>query len=582
MLTELRITNFAIIEDLELTFADGLTTFTGETGAGKSIIFDAIEALVGARTDITNIRVDSERAQLEAVFKLDDHNRAAIQAILAAEDLLDDPEYVVLGRELRRQGRTVARINGITVNVSLLRQVGSFLVDIHGQSEHLSLLNVRQHLTLLDRFAASQESLQAYQAVYQQLRQTLRDLSALQKAEADAQQRIDLLKFQIEEIDSAKIEPDEETDLKEERNRLANAENLAELGRTAVNLLDEGDTEVPAVSDLLGEVVNALEALSKIDPARQTLTDQVETIAVQVEELSRDLRDYLEEVEPNPHRLEQLEERLELLRNLKKKYGGSLESVLAHAERARADLDQIEHAEERIADLKQQAAELMRQLVQQGESLSQQRHEAGKKLGKAVENELADLSMAGARFEVGFAYQPDPKGVTLSTGERIHFDETGFDQVEFLIAPNPGEGLKPMVKIASGGETARLMLALKRVLAQADDIPTLIFDEIDQGIGGRVGYVVGEKLWQLGRQHQVLCVTHLPQLAAFGDQHYKVRKAIASGRTQTLVEKMEDKERLVELAQMLGVVSETHLTAAAETLNTAQQRIRAYQLFGNQ
>jgi DNA repair protein RecN (Recombination protein N) len=582
MLTELRITNFAIIEDLELTFADGLTTFTGETGAGKSIIFDAIEALVGARTDITNIRADSDRAQLEAVFRLDEHNRKSIHAILEAEDLMDDPDYVVLGRELRRQGRTVARINGITVNVGLLRQVGAYLVDIHGQSEHLSLLDVRQHLTLLDRFATSHENLEAYQTVYFQLRQVLKDLADLQKEEADAQQRIDLLKFQVEEIEAAKIIPDEEEELKEERNRLANAENLAELGRTAFNLLDEGDAEVPAVSDLLGEVVNALEALSKIDPARQSLTDQVESISVQVEELSRDLRDYLEEVEPNPRRLEQLEERLDLLRNLKRKYGGSLESVLAHAEKARQDLDKIEHAEERIADLKKQAGDLIRQVMQRGEILSQQRQEAGKKLGSAVENELADLSMAGARFEVGLSKQPDSKGLALSTGERIRFDENGFDQVEFLIAPNPGEGLKPMVKIASGGETARLMLALKRVLAQADDIPTLIFDEIDQGIGGRVGYVVGEKLWQLGRQHQVLCVTHLPQLAAFGDHHYKVRKSIADGRTQTIVEEMQNKERLIELAQMLGVVSETHLTAAEETLKTAQQRISAYQLFGNQ
>ncbi len=352
MLTELRITNFAIIEDLELTFADGLTTFTGETGAGKSIIFDAIEALVGARTDIANIRAELDRAQLEAVFQLDEHNRKSIHTILETEDLMDDPDYIVLGRELRRQGRTVARINGITVNVSLLRQVGAFLVDIHGQSEHLSLLDVRQHLTLLDRFATSQENLQAYQTVYFQLRQVLKDLANLQKEEADAQQRIDLLKFQAEEIESAKIIPDEEEELKEERNRLANAENLAELGRTAFNLLDEGDAEVPAVSDLLGEVVNALEALSKIDPARQSLTDQVESISVQVEELTRDLRDYLEEVEPNPRRLEQLEERLELLRNLKRKYGGSLESVLAHAQKARQDLEKIEHAEEQIADLK--------------------------------------------------------------------------------------------------------------------------------------------------------------------------------------------------------------------------------------
>lgn len=582
MLTELRITNFAIIEELELIFGNGLITFTGETGAGKSIIFDAIEALVGARTDLTNIRAGTDRAQLEAVFQLNDHNRQAVHAVLEAENLMDDPNYVVLSRELRSQGRTVARINGITVNVSLLKQIGSYLVDIHGQSEHLSLLDVRQHLTLLDRFAASMDVLSAYQEVYQELRTVLKELSDLQKKEAESQQRIDLLRFQVEEIEAAKLVPGEEPELKEERNLLANAENLAELGRNAFTLLDEGDAEIPAVSDLIGQVVHALDSLVKIDPARESLSEQANSIAVQVDELARELRNYLEEVEPNPRRLEQVEERLELLRNLQRKYGGSLEAVVAYAQKTHHELDQIEHAEERIADLKKQAAELMHKVVQAGELLSARRQEAAKVLSTAVEKELADLSMAGARFEVGLTRQPDPKGLAVSDGERIRFDENGFDQAEFLIAPNPGEGLKPMVKIASGGETARLMLALKRVLAQADDIPTLIFDEIDQGIGGRVGYVVGEKLWQLGRQHQVFCVTHLPQLAAFGDSHFKVKKHVEEGRTQTRVESLQNEDRLIELAQMLGVVSETHLTAAEETLKTAQERISAYQLFGNQ
>ena len=582
MLTELRITNFAIIEELELNFGTGLVTFTGETGAGKSIIFDAIEALVGARTDIANIRAGTERAKLEAVFELNEHNKPLINAILEEEDLLDDPNYVVLGRELRKQGRTVARINGNTVNVSLLRTVGAYLVDIHGQSEHLSLLNVNQHLTLLDRYAGTNSALSDYQRAFIALRSVLKDLNDLQKKEADAQQRIDLLRFQVEEIDAARVVVDEEEALKEERNRLANAENLAELGRTAYNLLNEGDPEMPAISDLLGQVVHALDSLSKIDAARSNYAEQANNLAVMADELGHDLRDYLEEVEPDPRRLEEVEERLELLRSLKRKYGGSLENVLAFAEKARSELDQIEHAEERLIELKKEAAELMRAVAKHGEALSKQRQEAAKTLGAAVEKELGDLSMAGARFEVGLTHHPDPKGLALSSGDRVRFDERGFDLAEFLIAPNPGEGLKPMVKIASGGETARLMLALKRVLAQADDIPTLIFDEIDQGIGGRVGYVVGEKLWQLGRQHQVLCVTHLPQLAAFGDMHYKVKKLVSDGRTQTSVEVLKDDARLVELAQMMGTVSETHLTAAQETLKTAQSRMSAYELFGSQ
>ena len=574
MLTELHIPSFAIIDQLELHFPAGLVIFTGETGAGKSIILDAIEALVGARAETTSIREGAERASLEAIFRLNEHNRAAINQMLSEEDLLDDPDFVTLGREIRREGRTVARVNGRSVNVGLLREIGSQLVDIHGQSEHLSLLNVKKHLSLLDRFAVTSGLLEDYQSSYRNWYAIRRELDQLRKLERDADRRMELLSFQIEEIEAAKPVVDEEQELKDERNRLANAENLAEYGRTALVLLDEANPEMPGISDLVGQVLHALHGLTRIDGSQANLAEQADSLAVLVNELSRDLRNYLDQIEYNPRRLEAVEERLEVLRTLQRKYGGSIEAVLAYAITGSEELEQITHATERIEELSGQEENIRGELLQKALRLSEQRKHSAATLSVAVEKELMDLSMQGARFEVSFATQVDPHGLLLKNGETIRFDENGIDEVEFLIAPNPGEGLKPMVKIASGGETARLMLALKRVLAQADEVPTLIFDEIDQGIGGRVGFVVGEKLWHLARNHQVLCVTHLPQLAAFGDQHLQVLKQVQDGRTLTLVETLGLEGRRKELAQMLGAISESHLTTADETLRTAQERIR--------
>lgn len=578
MLKELRITNFAIIDHLELAFQEGLITFTGETGAGKSIILDAIEALVGSKTDANSIRAEAEKAQLEAVFQIPAANQAAVLAILERESLLDEEakEFVTISRELRREGRTVARINGQSVNISLLRELGSQLVDIHGQSEHLSLLNIRNHIRLIDRFAGDETTLLQYKNDFRHLRKIQRELDSLHQQERDAEKRIELLNFQADEIESAKLIVGEDLELKEERNRLANAEGLAEMSRTAIALLDEGEPEMPNIRDLVGQLVNALGTLAKIDPSQNEMLVQGQNIAVTVDELSRDVQDYMEQIEYNPRRLETIEQRLELLRNLERKYGGSIDRVLDYAVRARQELENIAHSSERIAELEEEEKTIRLGMSKTAQYLSQARKASAQKLGEAVENELSDLSMPGARFEVGFSMQPEADGLILDNGTSVRFDETGIDLVEFLIAPNPGEGLKPMVKIASGGETARLMLALKKVLAQADEIPVLIFDEIDQGIGGRVGFVVGEKLWQLARAHQVLCVTHLPQLAAFGDVHYRVEKEVKNGRTQTIVNLMQKENRLHELAQMLGAISETHLTTAEETLRVAQQKTMTY------
>jgi DNA repair protein RecN (Recombination protein N) len=572
MLTELRIENFAIIQALDLEFKPGLITFTGETGAGKSIILDAITAVVGGRTDPTMIRAGAERASVEATFTLNEANRAPLTEILTREDLLDDPNYLTLTRELRREGRSTARVNGRNASINLVREIGEYLIDIHGQSEHLSLLNVRQHLHLLDRYAATEVELSEYRKVYDQLVALRRELNQLRQAEQDAERRTDLLSYQLQEIDAAQLRPGEEVELRQERERLANAENLASLAQQTLGLLDEGSPETPAMSDLIGQVVQSMTSLARIDESQANLLEQADSIAELLSDLALELRDYLENIEFNPKRLEQTEERLDLIHKLQRKYGGSIEAVLAFAETARQELDTIAHATERIAELEEKEAQMLKTLAIKAQALSRKRKAAGEALQVAVESELNDLSMSGARFSVDFQYMPDPEGVLLDSGETVSFDSTGIDRIEFLIAPNPGEGLKPLVKIASGGETSRLMLALKNVLAQADNIPTLIFDEIDQGIGGRVGMVVGEKLWQLGRRHEVLCVTHLPQLAAFGDQHFQVSKQIVGGRTITQVEQLDESHRLNELAQMLGSLNEANRAAASETLNIARRR----------
>lgn len=573
MLTELRIENFAIIQQLVLEPKSGLTIFTGETGAGKSIILDAIEAVIGGKADATLIRAGAERALVEATFRLPREERDSILEILRREELLDDENVVTLAREMRREGRSTARVNGRAVSASLLRELGSYLVDIHGQSEHLSLLNVHQHIALLDRYANHTGLLSAYRQVYQHLTSLRRELQALRQTEQEAERRVELLTFQLQEIESANLLAGEEDEQRAERNRLANAESLALLTQQCLQVLEEGTPEAPGLSDLLGQLVSALSSLSRLDPSKARLYEQGQTVADLADDLSRDLRDYQDQIEFNPRRLEQIEERLALIHNLKRKYGGSIEAVLVYATDARQKLDQINHAGERIAELGVEELNLLTELGRCGQVLSTSRCAAAENMAQGVEGELVSLSMPGAHFKVSLEFTPTGEdGVLLPDGSHVKFFDTGLDKVEFLIAPNLGEGFKPMVRIASGGETSRLMLALKNVLAIADYIPTLIFDEIDQGIGGRVGVVVGEKLWQLGRAHQVFCVTHLPQLAAFGDQHYRVAKQLEAGRTLTLVQELDTSTRPDELAQMLGGVTDANRRAAQEALQLAHQR----------
>lgn len=566
MLAELRIQNFAIIQDLTLTFTNGLVVLTGETGAGKSIILDALNAVLGGRVDVNDIRRDSEKAVIEAVFELDAPSAAAVRALLEPEGLWEENEPLTLSREIRSGGRSVARVNGRSVSLSLQSELGALLADIHGQSEHLSLLKVRHHLELLDRFAHHEDALSEYARLYRHWLADRAELEELLKLQQYAKDRTDMLKYQIQEIETARLKTNEEADLRQERTLLANAETLHSLSQQALSALDEGG-EIPPVTDLLGQAQHALDELARIDPQMSAMSERADQALNTISEIAYELRGYLENIEFNPTRLDQIEERLNTLNFLKRKYGGSLESIKAYLQNAKDELAKVENVEEQIVEVELKISRIKEELGAVAGALSRERRGTAKRLENGIETQLKNLQMKNARFQVNFALTPDTDGLELD-GQRVAFDATGADKVEFLIETNPGEGLKPLVKIASGGETSRLMLALKHVLAEADQIPTLVFDEIDQGIGGRVGVIVGQMLWQLGRKHQVMCVTHLPQLAAYGDQHLRVSKHEADGRTLTHVLALDANGREQELAGMIGAVS-------AGTLQSARDLMRA-------
>lgn len=567
MLEELHIHDFAIIEDLNLQFNSGLVVFTGETGAGKSIILDALGAILGARVDTTSVRKGADRAIVEGFFRLEGQERELINSLLEREGLLEEPDGLWLGREIRAEGRTIARVNGRTVSLSVQSEIGEALVDVHGQTEHLSLLKVRTHRDLLDRFAHDQDVLGLYQAQFKEWAVLVKKLDELHAIEKTARDRADMLKYQIQEISEARIKVDEEESLAQERTRLVNAETLSTLSQSALALLDEGTEISSAATDLLGQAGRDLAELARIDPQMQALAQQIEDALSSVSDIAYELRGYLEEIEFNPNRLDQIEERLDLFNRLKRKYGGSLASALTHLEASVSELEKVEGVDEQIGEVKEKISQMKQLLCESGLVLSDQRKLAAVRLAEGVEQQLHLLEMEKARFLVSLSEQESDQGLDVN-GRRFAFDASGLDQIEFLIETNPGEGFKPLAKTASGGETSRLMLALKSVLAEVDHIPTLVFDEIDSGIGGRVGMTVGDMLWNLGRQHQVLCVTHLPQLAAFGDQHFHVSKRSENERTSTQVEQLMGEARVEELAAMLGANTPVTMESAREILNT--------------
>lgn len=584
MLAEITITNLAIIDQLHLDLAPGFNVLTGETGAGKSIILDALGLLLGGRAQSELIRGGADETRVEGIFILDAGAREQLATQLEENGITLEDNTLILARELHRAGRTTGRVNGRAVTGALLQQIGDKLVDIHGQSEHLSLLRPKEHVDLLDRYGNLWEQRSEVAKQVRALRKVRTELRELQKDARETARKIDRLSFVIQEIDQAKLKSGEEDELKSERDLLAHAETRATLADDAYQALYGGGDaggEAPedkGALDLLTQAIQAVRGLEKYDPEIKPTLDQAEAAGAVMDDLARTLRGYRDSIEFNPKRLEQIEDRLDLLFRLKRKYGDTVEQVLEFAETSRGELDAVTHSEERMNELREQEARLLGEAGALAEKLSAARHAAAETLAREIENELQDLGMAKSKFGVALNRVEDANGLPVGV-QRFAFESSGIDKVEFLVSPNPGEPLKPLAKIASGGETSRMMLALKAVLGAADRTPTLIFDEIDQGIGGRVGGVVGKKLWGLTvsangspqQAHQVICITHLPQIASYGDAHFHIRKAIVKDRTVTTAVVLQDKQRIEELAGMLGAVTDTTRASAQEMLATVDK-----------
>jgi len=538
MLKLLRINNIALIPALEVEFGPGLTLLTGETGAGKSILIDALGLLLGDRASPELIRSGEERAAVEAVFDLPE-----AAALLEERGLSADGDEVVLRRELHASGKGRATVNGALVPVSLLRDLSPRLAVIHGQHEPQGLLDSSTHLDLLDHFAGADGG-RPLAEFYRDLRAAEAALERLRGDRREAERRREMLEFQAGEIERAGLGSGEEEALRVEKARQANAGRLAGLSEEAYALLY--DDEAAALARL-GQVFRRVEELAAIDPSFRPFVEARAAALAPLEDLALRLRDYRGQLEVSPGRLDEIEGRLAVIERLKKKYGSTLEEVLAFGERCRRELDGLASPEEQERTLEARRERLAATYLERARALSKRRRAAALDLRKRVQAELAQLAMEKTRFEV--AFQPAEAEPAV---EPAHWTERGLEQAEFLLSPNPGEELRPLARIASGGELSRIMLGLKSVVRSDAAGLTLVFDEVDAGIGGRVAEVVGRKLKAVAERQQVLCVTHLPQIAALADRHFAVRKQVERGRTVTLVESLEDEARVEEIARMLG------------------------------
>jgi DNA repair protein RecN (Recombination protein N) len=575
LLVELRVKNLGIIEDMNWRLDDGLNIITGETGAGKSLVIDAVELLLAGKADEEIIRHGADQAQIEGVFSLPPkENLSSLRELLAEKELAADEDTLVIDCQLRRKSPDIIRVNGHAVPKAFLRQIGSLLVDIHGQSDHLSLFDSSAHLNFLDAYAHTLELRRDFNAKAKELNKVEQELKALEKDEQERARREEFLRFQLEEISRAQLKEGEEPELERGRDILASAEKLKTISYEAYRALYEEDASsqtAPAL-DKLNEAAQAIKKLVEIDPSLKSQLDFLEATIDGLTETARSVRAYSDGLEYDPNRLEEIESRLELIRGLKRKYGQSISEVLAYLAKAQKELDEVSNSAERSARLKETAASLKQGMGQMAARLSAERAKAAEKLMTEVKKELNDLNMPQVEFQVSLSREKDEDGIPLPNGQSYAFGNEGVDTVEFMASTNPGEPLKPLAKIASTGELSRFTLALKGALSEADHIPVLIFDEIDIGIGGRSGEIIGKKLSSLARNHQVVCVTHLPQIAAFADAHFSVHKELAGARTLSMLESLKDEARLKELAIMLAGAqyTETALTNARELMHKAE------------
>jgi DNA repair protein RecN (Recombination protein N) len=566
MLTDLTIKNFAIIDQLQIEFGPGLNALTGETGAGKSILVDAIGLILGGKASVEMIRTGAEEASIEAFFDL---SAGEIEEILRRFEL-EKNEGLVIRRLVNRSGKSRAYLNGNAVTLNMLEEISEELVNIYGQHEHQHFLEPKRHLDILDRAGDLLSQRRSYEEVYGQWRQAAAEMEDWANRQKQRRERLELLTFQSQEISRARLqeprpgEPNEEETLTVERARLVHAEKLFEIAHQGFETLYG---ESGSVIERLKLTRQRLREGEKIDPSLSPFLQALETAVLQAEDTASSLRSYRDKIHFDPQRQEEVESRLDEIRKLKRKYGESLGGVLAYQKKIDEERKSLENIEEKIAETRIRVEHFYRQALQSARELSQQRKKAARSLAAKVEEELAHLGMGKTRFQIrleaGGRLPEEPTSPPLG--------ENGIDRVEFFLSPNPGEELKPLAKIASGGELSRIMLALKRIFTRDSEVRTLIFDEVDAGIGGAVAEVVGRKLRDISRRHQVFCITHLAQIASYADVHYKVAKKEQGERTVVEVERLKEEGRIKEIARMLGGVKITGKTLehAGEMLRSA-------------
>ena len=555
MLQLLHIENIAVIERADIEFAPGFNALTGETGAGKSIVIDALGAVLGQRTSRDLIRTGAAKAFVSAAF---DAVSPTLAALVENGIVPEEDGTLLLQRDIYPDGKNACRVNGRPVTVAQLRSIGMALLNIHGQHEGTQLLDEEQHLLYLDRFGRTQEPLAAYFERYQAVRKTRQEIDALRMDEAEKARRVDMLRHQIGELERADLKPGEDEALEERRNILRNGEKFTSALTGAYLALSGGEDGMGAVAAIKA-AEEELRALRGFGERFGELSERLAALHSEAYDLAETLRDVKDEFDFSPRELDEVESRSDQLYRLKKKYGATVEDMLRYLDRCREELDAIEYADDRIVQLEERLAREEREMRSAAEVLRKVRQSAAADLEEHILRELFELDMGKVRFSIVFEEkEPDPSGT---------------DAVRFLMSANVGEDLKPINKIASGGELARIMLALKNVLAEQDQVMTMVFDEVDTGVSGRAAQRVAEKMAKISRRKQVLCVTHLPQLAAMADTHFSVEKGVENGRTYTAVLTLDENGRAAELARLTGgtTVSETQMEGARELLRAAGQ-----------
>ena len=553
------IKNFAIIESLGVSFQKGLTVLTGETGAGKSIIIDAISLVAGGRGSSEFVRFGCNKAEIEGLFLLDNDNHPCIEKGKELGIDISDG-MVVLHRDILTNGKSICRINGKLVTLGILREIGRTLIDIHGQHEHQDLMNSERHLPMIDQFdeKLTIPAIEEYQQLYNQFLKLKKQLKGLTENEQKMAHRLDLIQFQLSEIKNAELEPGEEEALINEKSQLSNFERI----HTSVTRSYKALSGEQQGLDWVGLAMSELEDVSSLNDKLKAIFENISSSFYLLEEATSSLRDQIDLLEFDPERLDFIETRLNEIRFLKKKYGQTVEDILEYAAKIEDEIDQIQNREVHLDRLRKNIKEIQNDLQLEAENLSEIRKQIAEKLKREIHKELKDLYMAKTVFDIQFAL-PDP----------LEFLSTGIDKVEFLISTNPGEPLKPLTKIASGGELSRIMLALKSIFSKHQGITSIIFDEVDTGVSGRVAQSMAEKIYKISNGSQVLCITHLPQVAAMADAHLYISKETKGDRTVTSISELKTEEKVKEVARMISGVEITDLTKqhASELLQLANQ-----------